>query len=208
MLRAYWIVHARSRIQSVVSQCIRCVRFRRLSSHQQMASLPAARVTPSRPFASTGLDYAGPFHLRTSKEPGHKTFKGYVAIIVCMATPAIQLEVVSDCTTRSFLAAFRRFVARRGLCRTIFSDNATNFQRADAELQRLFNEATDDSRTIVSNLASDGVEWRFIPPRAPHFGGLWETGVRFLMHHLQRVLGDHKLTYEEFAMVAAQIEIR
>ena len=163
LLRSYWIVHARSRIRRVANQCTRCVRFRCLTLHQQMAPLPAARGTPSRPFASTGLDYAGPFHLRTSKGRGHKAFKGYVAIFVCMATRAIHLEVVSTCMTRIFLAAFHRFVAGRGLCRTIFSDNVTNFQGADAELQWLFNEATDDSRTIVSNLASEGVEWRFIP---------------------------------------------
>ena len=99
-----------------------------------MAPLPAARVTPWRPFTSTGLDYAGPFHLRTTKGRGHKAFKSYVAIFVCMATRAMYLEVVSDCTTQSFLAVLRRFVARRGLCRVIYSDNETNFQGADAEL--------------------------------------------------------------------------
>ena len=137
---------------------------------------------------------------------GHKAFKDYVAIFVCMATRATHLEVVSDCTTQGFLAALRRFVARRCLCSIIYSDNATNFQGADAELQRLFNEASEASRSFVSALASDGIEWRFIPPRAPYFGGLWETGVRSFKHHLRRVLGDSKLTFEEFSTLVAQIE--
>ena len=206
LLRAFWVVHARNRIRRVSSQCTRCVRFRNQPLHQQMAPLPAARVTPSRPFASTGLDYAGPFLLRTSKGRGHKAFKGYVAVFVCMVTRAMHLEVVSDCTTQGFLAAFRRFVARRGLCRVIYSDNATNFQGADAELRRLFNAASETSQGLTRTLANDGTEWRFIPPRAPHFGGLWEAGVRSFKHHLRRVLGDAKLTFEEFSTLAAQIE--
>ena len=206
LLRTFWIVHARNRIRRVTNQCTRCVRFRHQPSQQQMASLPAARVTPSRPFASTGLDYAGPFLLRTSKGRGHKAYKGYVAVFVCMTTRAIHLEVVSDCTTQGFLAAFRRFVARRGLCSVINSDNATNFQGADAELRRLFDEASDSSQEIFRTLATEGIQWRFIPPRAPHFGGLWEAGVRSFKHHVRRVLGDAKLTFEEFSTLAAQIE--
>ena len=55
-----------------------------------------------------------------------------------MVTRAVHLEVVSDLTSVAFLAAFRRFVARRGLCNVIYSDNGTNFQGAEAELRRLF----------------------------------------------------------------------
>ena len=178
LLRAFWVVHARNRIRRMTSQCTCCVRFRNQPLHQQMAPLPAARVTPARPFASTGLDYAGPLLLRTSKGRGHKAFKGYV--FIRMVTRAMHLEVVSDCTIQGFLAAFRRFVARRSLCSVIYNDNATNFQGADAELRRLF--------------------------RALHFGGLWEAGVRSFKHHLRRVLGDAKLTFEEFSTLAAQIE--
>ena len=134
------------------------------------------------------------------------TYKGYVAMFVCMATRATHLEVVSDCSTQGFLDAFRRFVARRGLCSIIYSDNATNFKGADAELQRLFNEASAEAHHIAAVLACDGIDWRFISLRALHFGGLWEAGVRSFKHHLRRALGDHNLTHEEFSTLTAQIE--
>lgn len=44
-----------------------------------MGSLPAVRVTPGRPFLNTGLDYAGPFSVKISR---NKT--GKVPVIVCM----------------------------------------------------------------------------------------------------------------------------
>ncbi|KMQ90475.1 hypothetical protein RF55_9768 [Lasius niger] len=58
----------------------------------------------------------------------------------------------------------------------------------------------------ATELANSGTEWSFIPPGAPHFGGLWKAGVKSVKYHLQRILGEHKLTYEEMATLMSQIE--
>ena len=50
------------------------------------------------------------------------------------------------------------------------------------------------------------IEWKFIPERAPHFGGLWESAVRSMKYHLKRVVSDVKLTFEECSTVLTQIE--
>ena len=170
--RTFWIVHARNRIRRLTRQCARGTRFQGHNQLQQMVPLPAERITPSRPFAATGLDYFGPFWLRTSKRRGHKAYKGYVAVFVCLATRAIHLEVVSDLSTNTFLLAFRRFISLRGLRRVVFSDNGTTFRGADTEIQSLFNASSNSAKSIINKLATEGIEWRFIPPSAPHFGGL------------------------------------
>ena len=51
-----------------------------------------------------------------------------------------------------------------------------------------------------------GIEWRFTPEHALHFGGLWEAAVKSFKYHLWQVVGDVKLTYEELSTVLAQIE--
>lgn len=62
---------------------------------------------------------------------GYKTQKGYIAIFVCMTVKAIHIEAVTDMTAEAFVAALRRFIARRGKVTNIYSDNGTNFVLAN-----------------------------------------------------------------------------
>ena len=45
-----------------------------------------------------------------------------------------------------------------------------------------------------------------IPSRAPHFGGLWEAGVKAVKLHLKKIMGNTILSYEEFLTLVIQIE--
>ncbi|CAH2088739.1 unnamed protein product [Euphydryas editha] len=172
-----------------------------------MGSLPSLRVTPARAFENSDVDYAGPIMLRTTSVRGHRAYKGYICLFVCMVTKAVHIEVVSDLTSRGFLEAFKRFVARRGCCLNLHSDNGTNFVGAAKELEDLFDaEKSSMVKEISDSLASQGTTWHFIPSRAPKFGGLWESGIKSTKYHIKRVIGDSTLTYEEMATLLVQIE--
>lgn len=137
-----------------------------------------------------------------SKGRGNKAYKGYIALFICMATRAMHLEAVSEMSTKGFLAAFKRFVARRGRCAQLFSDNGTNFVGAARELLHLFNEERSGiNPELAEELANNSTEWHFIPPQSPNFGGLWEAGIKSTKYHLKRVIGNSTLTFEEMATV-------
>ncbi|XP_011859011.1 PREDICTED: uncharacterized protein LOC105556524 [Vollenhovia emeryi] len=204
--RRYWIPGGRAAVRRHIHRCVRCVRWRAATPKTLMGDLPGPRVTASRPFTHTGVDYAGPVQLRTSKGRGHRSCKAFLAIFVCFSTKAVHLEVVSDYSADAFLAAFRRFVSRRGLCRAVYSDQGTTFVGADTQLKALFRDAAKGNAYIANTLANHGVQWCFNPPAAPHFGGLWEAAVKSVKHHLRRVIGDSTLTFEEMSTVLAQIE--
>lgn len=89
---------------------------------------------------------------------------------MCFASSTI-LELVTDYTADAFLAAYKRFSARRGLCATLTSDCGMNLKGANTQLRNLLTETTADSQRLASLLANDGTEWKFNPPSAPHFGG-------------------------------------
>ncbi|XP_011859720.1 PREDICTED: uncharacterized protein LOC105557160 [Vollenhovia emeryi] len=171
-----------------------------------MGDLPTPRVTPSsRSFLHCGLDYAGPVQIRISSGRGIKSRKAYIALFICLASRAIHLELVGDYTTSAFFDAFSRFCARRGLPRDMYSDNGTTFVGADKELQRAYRAAMQDSN-FRNATASDNIAWHFLPPSAPHFGGLWEAGVRSVKYHIRRILKNATLTFEEFTTLLCRVE--
>lgn len=161
-----------------------------------MGNLPKLRISQIKAFSCVGVDYAGPFSIILSRHRGVITTKSYVCLFVCSATKALHLELASDLSTEAFLCAFRRFIARRGRCSNIFSDCGTNFVGAQKQIFSLFQHATE----------SEGIEWRFHPPSAPHFSGLAEAGVKSVKTHLRRIIGEQVLTFEEFYTVLVQIE--
>lgn len=133
--------------------------------------------------------------------------KCYIALFVCLTIKAYHLELVENLTTEAFIAAFRRFTARRGIPTDLYMDNGTYFAGAKNELPRLLLEETSGcSKEIVQSLRNDGTQFHFIPPHAPHFGGLWEAGVKSTKHHLKRVIGERRLRFEQFTTVITQIE--
>ena len=204
LMQQVWILGRNKLVKSMIHKCVTCQRVKPRSA--LVGELPADRVNIGRAFAVSGLDYAGPFQVRTTKGRGHRSYKGYIVVFVCFSTRAIHLELVSNLTTASFISAYRRFVGRRGLCSKLYSDNATNFHGADNELKAMFQRASEFHRKIASVFANDGTDWVFIPPSAPHYGGLWKAGVKSMKHHLKRVVGEHTLTFEELSTVLVEIE--
>lgn len=204
----FWITRARSSIRKITRQCVRCFRIKPPSCVvQPMSDLPATRVTEARPFAISGVDYCGPFYVKNSQRKSVPT-KAFVAVFVCFVTRAIHLELVSDLSTSAFLAALRRFVARRGLVTEMNSDNGTNFKGAFNQLRKLHElfQSASFQKSVNEWSSQQGIKWKFIPPRAPHFGGLWEAAVRSMKFHLRRVVGDTPMTYEDLLTVLVEIE--
>ena len=153
-----------------------------------MGDLPSSRIeVPERAFSCVGLDFAGPLTFKN----GTECVKGYIAVFICFASKAVHLEAVSSLTSDAMVAALRRFIARQGIPSQIVSDNATNFVGARRDLNELEKMAKAGAQSHSS------IEWLFIPPRSPNFGGLWEAAVKSMKHHLRRVMGISILTYEE-----------
>jgi hypothetical protein len=73
----YWIVSPRSVIRQVLHQCHKCFKAKPVAAKFKIGNLPNHRVQPARPFATTGVDYAGPFYIREIRGGGKKLYKAY-----------------------------------------------------------------------------------------------------------------------------------
>lgn len=204
----YWLLGAKRAVKAYINKCIICHRFRAKATRQLMGSLPSSRTrVVEKPFTNTGTDLAGPIKMKMTTGRGQRTQKGYIVLFICMSTRAVHIEAVSDQSAEAFIAAFNRFVARRGNVQVVYSDNGTNFVAANKILQ-LENEQAmvDYNMEIKNSLAVTGTKFKFNPPSAPWFGGIWERHIGSIKYHLKRVIGDRILTFEELTTVLAQIE--
>ncbi|XP_035223359.1 uncharacterized protein LOC118196080 [Stegodyphus dumicola] len=173
-----------------------------------MSDLPSSRVSPAPAFLRCGVDYAGPFQIKANKGRGSRSFKAYIALFVCFTTRAIHLELVTDLSADAFIAALKRFISRRGKSSDIYSDCGSNFvgaKRKLMEFERLARSATYN-QNVSRYLVDNGIKWHLNVPGAPHMGGLWEAGIKSTKYHLKRVVGEARLTYEEFETFLTQIE--
>ncbi|XP_053681565.1 uncharacterized protein LOC128732344 [Sabethes cyaneus] len=203
----FWPLQGRKLAHNVVRKCMRCTRLDPIPAQQQIGQLPAHRVIPSSPFNVTGVDYADPFYLR----PVHKRAapaKAYLCLFVCFETKAVHLELVSDLSTEGFLLALQRFIAHRGRPAHIHSDNGKNCEGAKNKLNERFDllRKSEETEKIVSTCAAEGITWHLNPPKAPHFGGLWEAAVKVAKKHLYRQLGSTRVSFEHLTTILAQIE--
>ncbi|GFW92351.1 integrase catalytic domain-containing protein [Trichonephila clavipes] len=81
---------------------------------------------------------------------------------------------------------------------------ATNFKGARNILNE-WNEICKSNRIQLFS-AEEGIEWNFIPPASPHFGGLWEANIKSMKRILLRVAKSAIMNFEELTTLMAQIE--
>ena len=206
--RRYHIIGCHKAVRSITRRCITCRRTSAKPQNQMLGQLPLERVTPGSIFDRVGVDYAGPFNVKYGSVRKPTVIKAYVCVFVSLTVKAVHLELVSDLTTDAFIASLRRFMARRGKPSLIWSDHGTNFVGAVREMKELsdFLELQKSQGLISRFCSSQNISWKFIPERAPNFGGLWEATVRSMKTHLKRVVADTRLTFEELSTVISQIE--
>ncbi|XP_072400953.1 uncharacterized protein [Diabrotica undecimpunctata] len=204
----FWLLSGRNTVRHILHKCVTCFRVKPTLLVPLMGDLPKSRLLPTRPFYNCGVDYGGPFELKTSYLRNCKVVKCYICIFTCFTTRATHIELVYDLSTNSFLNSFKRFIARRGLCKNMYSDNGTNFVGANNHLQELYSFMND--ATVKSNFldyfSEHKIHWHFIPAHSPHFGGIWESTVKSVKFHIRRVMCNNKFTYDEMYTLLTQIE--
>ncbi len=204
----FHIIRGKGVIRDITRGCVICKRSQAKPIPPMMGQLPVDRITPGIVFEKVGIDYAGPVYVKYGPVRKPTIVKSYICVFVSLAVKAVHLELVSDLTSQAFIACLRRFIARRGKPTIIMSDHGTNFVGANRELKE-FVEFVNEKKSIkaISEFCStQGIDWKFIPERTPHFGGLWESAVKSMKNHLTKVTRDVKLTFEEYSTVITQIE--
>ena len=98
----------------------------------------------------------------------------------------MHLEVAYSLDTDSFLGAFSRFTARRGVPKIVMSDNGTNLTAAEKELKSML----DELNTEKIERRHREIKWKFLPPAASHMAGVWERLIRSTKNVLRALINN------------------
>ena len=197
----YWVVHGNAAARAAIRGCVTCRRLSCRPATQLMADLPEERTCPGQPaFTYTGTDCFGPFLVRQ----GRSTVKRWGALFTCMSSRAVHVEVLDSMDTDAYINALRRFMARRGPVRKMWSDNGSNLVAAEKEMREALGRL--DPSKIERELTKTGVEWHFSPPYASNFGGVWERLIRSIRRALRATCQEQILTDDRLQTLFCEAE--
>ena len=199
----FWVPSARTETRRLLAKCVTCRKV--TGRHYALPTspeLPSFRYdTSTRPFSNVGIDFAGPL---TVKDRSGTHVKTYICLFTCLTTRAINLEVVEDLSTSSFLQALRRHCSLFSTPRLILSDNAQTFKRAEKDLQTLL--AHLDSPAIQNAFTYKRIRFLYIPARSPHWGGVYERMIGLMKSTLKKVLGRSLVLLAELSTLIKEIQ--
>lgn len=197
--RQYWVLRGRQAVKCHHS-CFECRKWRAKPKFPLMSNLPPAHFCLlNPPFYSPGVDHFGPFTVKV----GRHNEKRWGVMFKCLTTRAVHLELLTSLDSDAFLLTNRRFIARRGKPKELLSDRGTNFRGAERELQEAFQALAPE---LQDKLSQYQLTFKFNPPNAPHFGGVWEREIRSVKNALQVAIGSQLPSEEVLATVLIEVE--
>ncbi len=182
----YWMPKPRQEVYRVLQECLSCRRRLAKPRRPPTGPLPSFRVPLPQEeplaFVHVGMDCAGPFRVKR----GRSEELHYMLLLTCCKTRAVRLELLGSLAVDSLLLALSRAAERGVRPKLILSDNGGNFQAAQqlqGEVWQLLKGARAEREA-----AFPMVEWKFNPPYASHWGGVFErligSAKRALLHAL------------------------
>jgi len=132
--------------------------------------------------------------------------KRWGLVFTCLNSRAIHIEVLESMDTSAFICALRRFLSIHGPTARIRCDRGSNFVRAKSKLEQALEEM--DEGAVKTYLADQGCEWCLNPPRASHFGEVWERQIGTIRQVLDAMLLELRkpqLTHELLVTLLAEV---
>ena len=199
----FWLPGAREQVFRLLSGCVPCRRRLAQPRRPPEGPLPEFRLPDpgSAPiaFRATALDCAGPFRVKRGRS--YETH--YLLLLTCCQTRAVRLEGLTELSVDAFLLALTRATSRGVHPHMILSDNGGNFEGANRLLRALWQALPQEK--LQERMPQ--VQWRFNPPYASHYGGVFERLVGAAKSALYHVLPSHlSLSWEQLLTAFAVVE--
>lgn len=196
----YWVPRLRRLVKKVRGKCWGCKRFHtKAFQSPPPGNLPNTRTQGNTPYQVIGVDFAGPIRYRT-KPKAEK--KAYLALYGCSLTRGVYLDLLPSLEMQDFITSLKKFIARRGRPKLIYSDNGGTFKAAAKWLKE-----AQTSEKFNNYLAQHSIRWQFNLSRAPWWGGQFERLIGLFKNAFHKTIGNATLRWPELEEVVLDVEV-
>ena len=199
-IRKEWsIPKLRSKVKKMVNTCNVCeVYSTKPYGGTATVNMPQIRVEASKPFETTGVDFAGPIAFMIAKKEQGKC---YILLFSCATSRVVHLEFTKTQTAKEFQRKSNLFITRRTRPKVMISDNASVLKSTATWMKNIRK-----SDTLQDYLARQDINWRFNLSRSPWWGGMYERLIKDVKKTLHKTLGWTHFTLEQLEAVVIDVE--
>ena len=133
------ILEGRAVFRNIADDCVKCKMTRKKYLDVEMGVLHDAQIYISPVFYCTMVDLFGPLkcycpgYERITRK-GTKQYKVYMMVMVCVATGAVNVQVIEGADTDNVMSGFNRFFSETTVPKIIFPDQGSQLLKALNEM--------------------------------------------------------------------------
>ena len=191
------IFGGRSIVCDFRADCPRCRFLEKRRVQVAMGPIPDDQLCVAPAFYNSQVDLCGPFKAFSSANK-RATVKIWFCVFVCCTTGAVDLKVLEDYSTRSFVQAFTRFSCKVGYPRKLLPDAGSQLIKGCESTTLVFSD-------IQSQLHEVGVTFQVAPSGAHYMHGKVERKIRHVKESFDKHLHGHRLSIIDWETLGDQI---
>eukprot|EP00794_Sanderia_malayensis_P006911 gene6911-biopygen5645 len=198
VLQKAFIIEGKSLVKDIRSSCHRCRFILKKSINVEMGPLSSNNLCIAPAFYITQADLAGPFQA-FSQHQKRTTVKIWLLVFCCSTTTCINIKVMEDYSTPSFIQAFMRFACQFGYPSKLLIDEG-------GQLTKGCQTMKFDFINIQQQLHKDmHVEFQTCPVGGHNMHGRVERKIKSVRSSLEKNLHLHRLSIIQWETMASII---
>ena len=197
LLKICFVTEGSSLVQLFRKNCPRCRYLHKKKIEVAMGPKSGENLTIAPAFYYSQVDLFGPFSSYSNVNK-RTTIKVWFAIFCCAVTGTVDLKIVEDYSTSSFVLAFIRFACTFGYPKKLLPDAGSQLLKACSSMTLTFHD-------IQHQLSKHGVEFEPCPVNAHYMHGKVERKIRHVKETFSKHLQNHRLSLIQWETLGYQV---
>ena len=198
VLKVAFVMEGRSLVKNFRINCARCRYLNKKAVEVAMGPVSECNLCVAPAFFNSQVDITGPFSSYSISNK-RATIKIWFAIFCCCTTGAVDVKVMEDYSTSSFVLAFIRFSCKVGFPKKLLPDAGSQLLKACDSMTLVYTDIKHKLHTEF------GVEFDTCPVGAHYMHGKVERKVKHVKESLAKSLQNHRLSIIQWESLGDQI---